>query len=135
MKAEETEARIKKLENQVRELQTLLDIEEIKKLQRAYGYYLEHWMAKEIVDLFSDSPDVALEFPWNEGTYLGKESVKRYYEGRFKPSPEFLHQLMQLCPIIDVAPDGKTAKGRWYGCGAVSTPHGGKVSQVLMNGI
>jgi hypothetical protein len=134
MKAEETEARIKALENQVRTLQTLLDIEEIKKLQRAYGYYLEHWMAKEIVDLFSDGPDVALEFPWNEGTYLEKEGVKRYYENRFKPSPEFFHQLMQLCPIIDVDPDGKTARGRWYGFGAIASPRGKGVGQSAMNG-
>jgi hypothetical protein len=135
MKMETLEARIIALESQVENLQTLLDIEEIKKLQRAYGYYLEHWMAKEIVDLFADDPDVVLDFAWYEGTYRGKESIRRYYENRFKPGPEFMHQLMQLCPIIDVAPDGKTAKGRWYGCGAVSTPHGGKVSQVLMNGI
>lgn len=135
MKVAELEVRIKALENQVRTLQTLLDIEEIKKLQRSYGYYLEHWMAKEIIDLFADGPDVALEFPWNEGTYLGKEGVKRYYEGRFKPQPEFFHQLMQLCPIIDVAPDGKTAKGRWYGFGAVASLRGKGVGQSIMNGI
>jgi hypothetical protein len=135
MQAEEMEARIETLENQVRTLQTLLDIEEIKRLQRAYGYYLEHWMGKEIVDLFSDSPDAELGFAWYEGTYRGKESIRRYYENRFKPGREFIHQLMQLCPVIDVAPDGKTAKGRWYGCGAVSTPRGEYVSQTFMNGI
>jgi hypothetical protein len=135
MKAEELETRIVELESQVKTLQTLLDIEEIKKLQRAYGYYLEHWMAKEIVELFSDSPDTRLEFPWNEGTYLGKEGVRKYYEGRFKPDAEFFHQLMQLCPIIDVNSDGKTAKGRWYGFGAVSTRRGKGVGQSFMNGI
>jgi hypothetical protein len=109
MKEGEMENRIKTLEDQVRTLQTLLDIEEIKKLQRAYGYYLEHWM--------------------------GKASVKRYYEGRFKTEPELFHQLMQLCPVIDVSPDGKTAKGRWYGFGAVAAPHGKGVGQSIMNGI
>ena len=135
MTEEELEGRIKTLESQVKTLQTLLDIEEIKKLQRAYGYYLEHWMAKEIVELFADDPRVELDFAWYEGTYRGKESIRRYYENRFKPGPEFMHQLMQLCPVIDVSPDGKTAKGRWYGFGAVSTPHGGGIGQVLMNGI
>jgi hypothetical protein len=135
MNETEMEVRLKNLEEKVRILQTLLDIEEIKKLQRAYGYYLEHWMAKEIIDLFSDGPDVALVFPWNEGTYLGKAGVKRYYEGRFKPGPEFFHQLMQLCPIIDISPDGLTARGRWYGFGAVSSPRGKGVSQSVMNGI
>lgn len=135
MNSEQMIARIEALEDQIKTLQTLLDMEEIKKLQRAYGYYLEHWMAKEIVDLFADDPEVELDFAWYEGTYKGKDSIRKYYEKRFKPGPEFIHQLMQLCPIIDVAPDGKTAKGRWYGTGAVSTPRDGGVSQAFMNGI
>jgi hypothetical protein len=135
MKETEMENRIKILEDQVKTLQTLLDIEEIKKLQRAYGYYLEHWMAKEIIDLFADGEDVCLDFAWYEGTYKGKASVKRYYEGRFKTEPELFHQLMQLCPIIDVSPDGINAKGRWYGWGAVAAPRGKGVGQSIMNGI
>ena len=132
MNAEKMESRIKALEAQVRTLQTLLDIEEIKKLQRAYGYYLEHWMAHEIIDLFSDSPDVALE--WPEGAYLGKAGVKRYFEGMEQKDPEFLHQLMQLSPIIDINPDGQTAKGRWYSFGGVSVPRGGGVGQSFISG-
>ncbi len=135
MKDTELETRIKALEDEVKTLKTLLDIEEIKKLQRAYGYYLEHWMSKEIIDLFADSDDVCLDFSWYEGVYKGKAGVKKYYEGRFKTEPELFHQLMQLCPIIDVNPDGKTAKGRWYGYGAVAAPRGKGVGQALMNGI
>lgn len=135
MKEEELEARIKALENRVKDLQTLIDIEEIKKLQRAYGYYLEHWMADEIIELFADDSDVALIFPWNEGTYTGKEGVTRYYKGRFKQQPELLHQIMQLSPIIDVGLDGKTARGRWYGYGAIASPRGEGVGQSIINGI
>ena len=134
MATEEMEARIETLENQVKTLQKLLDIEEIKKLTRAYGYYIQRWMGNEIVDLFSDGPDVVLEFPSAEGTYLGKEGVKRYYLNRFKGGPEFMHQLMQLSPYIDVNPDGITARGRWYGFGAISVPRGGGVGQSYMNG-
>jgi hypothetical protein len=57
MKIEELEAKVKTLENKIR---TLEDIEEIKKLQRAYGYYLEHWMAEDIIDCFADGPDTSL---------------------------------------------------------------------------
>ena len=39
---EELEKKIERLEARLQELE---DIEEIKKLQRAYGYYLEHRMA------------------------------------------------------------------------------------------
>ena len=46
-----------------------------------------------------------------------------------------MHQVMQLSGIVDVDPDGKTAKGRWYGWGAVAVPVGGGVTQSFMNGI
>jgi hypothetical protein len=134
MKVEELEAKVKALENQLR---TLQDIEEIKKLQSAYGYYLEHWMAKEVIDCFADGPDTVLQL-W-VGTFQGKEGVRRYFSTFFgnpeEISPEFMHQVMQLSPIIDVDPDGKTAKGRWYGWGSVAVPSGGGVTQSYMSGI
>ena len=129
MKVEEMEARLKTLENQLR---TLQDIQEIEKLQRVYGYYLEHWMASEIIDLFSDGPDVALE--WPEGKYLGKKGVKRYFESMELKDPEFLHQLMQLSPVIDIDPDGQTARARWYSFGGVAVPRGGGVNQSFISG-
>jgi hypothetical protein len=129
MNAGEMEARIKVLENQLR---TVQDILEIERLQRIYGFYLEHWMASEIIDLFSDGPDVALE--WPEGKYIGKEGVKRYFSHMEQNDPEFLHQLMQLSPVIDVAADGKTALGRWYSYGGVSVPRGGGVGQTYISG-
>ena len=46
---EALEAQVKSLANEVR---TLKDIESIRNLQKAYGYYLEHWMSQEIIDLF-----------------------------------------------------------------------------------
>jgi len=133
----ELEARIKDLEDQFKRIQ---DIEEIKKLQRAYGYYLEHWMAEDVIDLFSDSPEVTVIV--RAGEFRGKESVKRFFrhgrdvEIKITKDPEFLHQVMQLSPVIDVAPDGKTAKGRWYGFGANAFPRGGgKINAGWMNGI
>jgi len=129
MNTQEMEARIRDLETQ---LTGVIDIQAIEKLQRIYGYYLEHWMAAEIIDLFSDGPDVKLE--WPEGTYFGKEGVKRYFEGMETNDPEFLHQLMQLSPVIDIAADGKTARGRWYSFGGVSVPRGGGVGQSYISG-
>jgi SnoaL-like domain len=123
------EARIKALENQLR---MALDILEIERLQRIYGYYLEHWMADEIIKLFSDGPDVALE--WPEGVFQGKDSIRRYYKSMENTDPEFLHQLMPLSPVIDIAPDGKTAKGRWYSFGGIAMPQGGGVDQSFISG-
>ena len=136
MTVKELEARVKALEelthSQAAEIKTFKDIEAINRLQKAYGYYLEHWMVKEIIDLFSDGPDVSLTLA--PGTYMGKAGVKRYFE-HYQPNNEFLHQMMQLSGIVDVDPDGKNAKGRWYGFGAISMPRGKGMSQTFMSGI
>jgi hypothetical protein len=132
MDIKEIEARMQELENKVKILE---DLEAIKRLQRAFGYYLEHWMHEEILDLFSDSPEVELNIL--VGVYRGKEGVRRYVTGEKDRggNPEVLHQVMQLSGIVDIAPDGKTAEGRWYGFGATSLPADKGVIQNLTNGI
>jgi hypothetical protein len=141
MSVAELEAMVGNLQEQIRTLQaqvrTLQDIEEIKRLQRAYGYYLENWMTDEIVNLFSDSPDTVLLI--KVGEFRGKEGIRRFFNHRAQIKgrriPEFLHQVMQLSPIVDIAPDGKTAKGRWYGFGAYAFPEKEGVFQGWMNGV
>jgi len=138
MGVKELEAKIKVLEDKIRNLE---DIEEIKKLQRAYGFYLEHWMAEDIIDLFADGPDSSLLVA--AGHYVGKEAIRRFFhhgkEGVEMPksdNPEFLHQVMQLSGVVHVDPEGKTAKGRWYGFGANAFPaEGGKINPGWMNGV
>jgi hypothetical protein len=137
MSVQELEAKIRILEDQLKSqgkmLRTLQDIEEIKKLQRAYGYYIEHWMAQEIIDLFSGGPDVSLTLA--AGVYRGKEGVIGYFERLKNTNPDFLHQVMQLSGIVDVDPDGAAAKGRWYGYGAVALPMDKGVIQRFVSGI
>jgi hypothetical protein len=123
---------LEELENRVRALE---DIEEIKKLQRIYGFYLERWMSQQILDLFYDGPDVSLTL--FNGTYLGKQGIKRFFDSiaSVPAVPEFLHQVMQLSGVVDVDTDGKTAKGRWYGFGPAAIPTGKGVAQAFFNGI
>ncbi|MBN1191416.1 MAG: nuclear transport factor 2 family protein [Dehalococcoidales bacterium] len=131
MDLDEMEQRIKELENQVARLK---DLEAIRRLQKAYGYYLEHWMQDEIVDLFADCPDVTLSL--FAGIYTGKESIRRYFNGEDPDdNPEFLHQVMQLSDIIDIAEDGQTAEGRWYGFGSVAFPSGKGVRPASFSGV
>jgi hypothetical protein len=69
------ESRIKELEKQVG---TLRDIEDIQRLQKSYGYYLQHWMYEEIIDLFSDSPDTVLNIMVSPPEYrVGKLLTNR----------------------------------------------------------
>ena len=141
------EARIKALENLVKaqqyqlkvqemKLTTLEDIEAIKRLQKAYNYYVEHMLGQEIVDCFSDCPDVVLN--WLEGQWLGKDGVKRYFARAIKGDsvPGFSHQLMPTGGIVTVDPDVVHAKGRWYGFGGIFHSIEGKVdSGSLTSGI
>jgi hypothetical protein len=122
----------KQLEEKDRQIQDLLDIEAIKTLQNAYGYYLEHWMSDEIIDLFADRPDVSATYV--EGTYLGLEGVRRYF-GKMKVAPpEFLHMVMQVSPVITLGGDRTTAKGRWYGYGTIcAAPAGDAPDPIYMS--
>jgi hypothetical protein len=141
--ADTLEARIKNLEKELgslkkdlrdkeKQIETLKDIEDIKNLQGAYGYYLENWMGPEIIDLFSKSPEVSATFI--EGTYLGWEGVRRYFSKSGEPAPEFLHQVLQVNPVITVDPDGLRAKGRWYGYGTVGfSPLNGNINPTMMD--
>ena len=128
MNANALESRLRILEGRVAELETELtakdkrlrdleDIEAIKKLQCAYGYYLEHWMAEEIVDCFSTSPEVSATFV--EGTYHGQEGIRRYFRPGSRQPPTFLHMVLQVSPVITLDPDGVHARGRWYGYGNI----------------
>jgi hypothetical protein len=131
------EARIdaleKKVKAQEKQLTILKDIEAIKKLQKAYGYYVEHMMYQEIVDCFADNPDVRLN--WLEGQWLGKEGVKQYFSMVKVMPPEFMHQVMQIAGIVDIDPNGKTAKGRWYAFGGIFAPRGDTVRRSFISGI
>ena len=101
-------------------LQRAEDVQAIERLQYAYNYYVEHMLKQEIIDCFSDSQDVLLD--WLEGKWKGKEGVKKYFDVNQVPPVGFLHQLIPSAGLITVNPDGKTASGRWYAFGGVMMP-------------
>lgn len=129
MNLQQIEAKIKTLENSITRLN---DIEEIKKLQYAYCYYLEHGMWKEVIDLFSDNTE-SIETS-GTGVYLGKEGVRKHFSPG-KLFPEFLHVILSINGIIDVDQSGETAQGRWYGLGFLTFSITGKIRPVLALGI
>ena len=135
MTVKEMEARIKALEKKVSLLE---DVNEVKRLQRVYSYYVMHMMRDEIADCFADDPDVTLH--WLEGTWKGKDGVNRYFgvgTDRPEPPPGFLHQVMPIAGVVDVDPDGKHAKGRWYSFGGVAVPsqETGKTMPSIVGGL
>jgi hypothetical protein len=143
MKTETLESRIATLEELVntlslrlsvreKEIQELKAIEEIKKLQAAYAYYLENSMGQDVIDCFSHDPGVSGTFV--EGTYKGSEGIRRYFSRMMEKTPSFLHQVRMDTPYITISADGKTAKGRWYGDGTVAfKPLNNQIDPMYMN--
>ena len=86
----------------------------VRKLQRAYGYYLDRGLWDEAADLFAD--DGTLEAGM-DGVYVGKARILQYLQrdGGGRPGLAYgqLNERLQLQPEVDVAPDGLSAKGRW----------------------
>jgi hypothetical protein len=90
------------------------DSNDIKRLQRAYGYYVDEALWDEVADLFADNGTIEIGL---DGVYAGKARVREYLHalggGRQGLAEGQLNEHMQLMPVVTVAPDGQTAKARW----------------------
>ena len=95
-------------------LALIKDSNDIKRLQRAYGYYLDHARWDELGDLFAGNATLEIGL---DGVYLGQERIREYFavlgQGHNGLQPGQLNEHMQLMPVVTVAPDGLSAKGRW----------------------
>jgi hypothetical protein len=97
-------------------LRILEDIEELKTLQRIYGYYVDNKLWDEVVDLFSDHTEsISIG---TRGLYLGKKGVETFFRkvlggGKYGRQPKELHNHMQLQGVVSIDSGGTTAKGRW----------------------
>jgi hypothetical protein len=97
-----------------KQVQLQEDILEIENLQKMYGYYFDNGMYQQVVDLFSLNPE-SVEIT-DHGVFRGRQGVERMYRmmlGSPRPQGVFF-EIMQSQGVVDVAPDGKTAVGRWY---------------------
>jgi len=85
----------------------------IENLQRSYGYFVDKAMWREAADLFAD--DGTLEIG-GRGVFVGKARVLQYYTWLAPAGLKYgmLYNHIQLQPIVTVAPDGLTARGRWH---------------------
>jgi hypothetical protein len=85
----------------------LEDLNQIERLQRSYGYFVDKGQWTLLSELFTD--DATLEIG-GKGLFLGKKRVLEYMQTAFGPDgakPGMLANHMQFQPIPDVSPDGK----------------------------
>jgi len=86
----------------------------VKKLQRAFGYYVDRGLWGEAADLFADSGTIELGV---DGVYVGKDRIREYLK-RLHGGQEGLiygqlNEWITLQPAISVAKDGRSATARW----------------------
>jgi hypothetical protein len=96
------------------EVQQLEAIEAIENLQRIWGFYIDKELWTQAADLFADNGSIELG---GDGVYQGRERVLAYLSSKSPvegPRPGILNDHMQLMPVITVAADGMSAKGRWH---------------------
>lgn len=103
--------RIEQLEKEATQLQAVRDI---RRLQRAYGYYLDQQLWDQIVDFFAEDGRVE----YNQyGVFIGKPRIREFLYS-LSGGEQGIHygQLNEhiiLQPVIHVAADGLSAKARW----------------------
>jgi len=135
--------------------QRALDVQEIQNVMSRHAYYYSAGQHKrELEELWAlDMADVC----WHsdEGYWIGKDLIWEYYVDYFDefratdlkafvelhPQIEFSDENLgsgtfmfhtNTTPVIEVAEDGKTAKGLWYSVGKLVQTPGGKQSPMNM---
>ncbi|HTX16901.1 MAG TPA: nuclear transport factor 2 family protein [Candidatus Baltobacteraceae bacterium] len=105
---------IELLKTQVAALQTQAtaaqDYVALANLQAIYGYYVDKCKWDQVADLFAK--DGTLEIGLR-GVWVGQDRVRAYLHTLPDLKYGTLFNHVQLQPVINIAPDGKTAKARW----------------------
>lgn len=86
----------------------------VKKLQRAFGYYVDRGLWGEAADLFASDGSIEIGL---DGVYVGRERIREYLK-RLHGNREGLvygqlNEWITLQPAVFVSADGRTATARW----------------------
>jgi hypothetical protein len=114
----DVEQRLAALEHRVGELE---DVNAIRRLHWAYGYYIDFNLPEQVADLFAEDGVVV----FLSGEYVGKAGVMRLYGdwiqhrftgGRPGPVDGLLLDHFQMQDIITVAPTGRPPRAASAAC-------------------
>lgn len=86
----------------------------VKKLQRAFGYYVDRGLWGDVADLFADNATIEIG---SDGIYAGKARIREYLK-RLHGNHEGLiygqlNEWVTLQPAVFIARDGRSATARW----------------------
>lgn len=86
----------------------------VKKLQRAFGYYIDRGLWGEAADLFADEGTIEIGL---DGVYVGPDRIEEYLR-RLHGGQEGLvygqlNEWITLQPVISVADNARSATARW----------------------
>ena len=113
--AQGIDARIEQLIGRVERLE---GTRAVKKLQRAFGFYVDRGLWGEAADLFTDDGTIEIGV---DGVYVGKarirEYLKRLHGGQEGLIYGQLNEWVTLQPAVAVAADGQSATARWRDLG------------------
>lgn len=130
MAANNLEERIKRLEEineaQSREIERLKDVHEIENLMARHEYLHTAGRNAEDADLFAKkTPGVSIEIA-NWGVYEGLDGIERFHNAVLQFAAKdaigvlAIHTLTNQ--VLEIAGDGKTAKGVWISPGLETLP-------------
>lgn len=102
-------------------LQRLEDTEAVKRLQRAYGYYVDKALWTQAIALFDDDCEIEIS---GRGVYRGRDGAQTVFRrlvGALIAKDDAsdglswgqLHNHLQLQGLVHIDDDGRRAHGRW----------------------
>lgn len=102
-------------------VERLEDVDRIENLQAYFGYFFDKGLWHDATDTFAANG--SFEYG-RRGVYIGKDRIRRalLLFGPEGLANGYLNNHMMLQPIITVAPDGRTATGRWQGMVQLAEP-------------
>jgi hypothetical protein len=102
-------------------VQLLEDQDAIENLQGTFGYYFDKGLWDQAAALFSAKGS----FEYGQrGIYIGQARIRRamLLFGPEGLAEGYINNHMMLQPVVIVAPDGRTATGRWQGMVQLAHP-------------
>ena len=108
------------------------DVEEIKKLVYKRGVYIANdWRSRELDELWVKEPEhqATAAFGKNIGWYVGMDNIRAWYDK--KHGAGFMAFHPATTGLVELAGDGKTAKGLFYSIANETQPSGDGAAKSL----